>query len=143
MADPHVITALLKRRGEIAGQIEYLSDQLRQTIIDLDNVDHTIHLFDPSIELQDIKTRPVPPRHKAFKGEVSRIVFQTLRNAKKPLTTAEIASRVAAERGLDTASTRTMNLMAKRVGSSLREYRAKGHVTSEMGPDKLLVWSVK
>jgi hypothetical protein len=28
-------------------------------------VDHTIHLFDPSIELEEIKARPVPPRHQA------------------------------------------------------------------------------
>ena len=30
-----------------------------------DNVDHTIHLFDPSIELEEIKARPVPPRHRS------------------------------------------------------------------------------
>jgi hypothetical protein len=48
----------------------------------LDNIDAAIHVFDPDLRLEDIKPRPVPPRHQAFKGEISRIVFTTLRNAK-------------------------------------------------------------
>ena len=75
MADPHVLTGLISKRAEIAGQIEYTQDKLRQLMIDLDHVDAAIHIFDPSVELEDIKTRPVPPQHHAFRGEVSRIVL--------------------------------------------------------------------
>ena len=78
-AGSHTINALVRKRSEIAGRIEHLQDELRQAVIDLDNVDHTIHLFDPTIELLEIKSRPVPPRHQAFKGEVTRIVLATLR----------------------------------------------------------------
>ena len=140
MADPHVLTALVRKRAEIAGQIEHTQDRLRQLVIDLDNLDATIHLFDPSIELQDIKSRPVPPRHHAFKGEVSRIVLTTLRNAKKPLTTAEIAQRVIAERGLDTANARLVKLIGKRTGACLRDHRKRGVVRSGRGSAGLLVW---
>ena len=91
MAEPHVITGLIAKRAEIAGQIEHAQDKLRQLTIDLDHVDAAIHIFDPSIELEEIKVRPVPPKHHAFRGEVSRIVLATLKNAKRPLTTAEIA----------------------------------------------------
>jgi hypothetical protein len=52
MAQPHVITGLIDKRNELAGRIGHLQDQLRRAIIDLDNVDATIHLFDPSIELE-------------------------------------------------------------------------------------------
>lgn len=85
MADPHVLTGLISKRAEIAGQIEHTQDKLRQLVIDLDHVDAAIHIFDPSIELEEIKSRPVPPRHQAFKGEVTRIVLATLRNAKRLL----------------------------------------------------------
>ena len=104
MADPHVATGLIAKRAEIAGQIEHTQDQLRQLVIDLDHIDAAIHIFDPSIELEEIKSRPVPPKHHAFRGEVSRIVLTTLSNAKKPLTTVDIAQRVMAERGPDTAN---------------------------------------
>jgi hypothetical protein len=142
MADSHVITALVKKRAELAGRIEHLQDRLRQAVIDLDNVDATIHLFDPTVELAEIKARPVPPRHHAFRGEVSRIVLTTLRNAKRPLTTAEIAQRVMAERGLDTANTRLLKVIAKRTGACLRDQRKRGVVRSEVGTEGLLIWKV-
>jgi hypothetical protein len=85
MADPHVLTGLMAKRAEIGGKIEHLQDQLRQLVIDLDHIDASIHIFDPSIELEEIKARPVPAPHHAFRGQVTRIVIMTLRNAKKPL----------------------------------------------------------
>ena len=74
---PKTVHGLIRKRAEIAGKIEHLQDELRSLVIELDNVDHVIHIFDPSIELKGIKSRPVPPRHQAFKGEVTRIVLQT------------------------------------------------------------------
>ena len=142
MAEPHVITALIAKRAELAGQIEHAQDQLRQLVIALDNVDATIHIFDPEIELENIKTRIVPERHRGFRGEITRIVLTTLRNAKRPLTSAEIAQRVMAERGLETTNKRLVKIIAKRTGSCLRSHRIQGTVRSEPGPDKLLVWEI-
>jgi hypothetical protein len=42
MADPHVITALVKRRAELAGQIEATHEALRKMVLDLENLDATI-----------------------------------------------------------------------------------------------------
>jgi hypothetical protein len=49
---------LIAKRAEIAGQIEHTQDKLRQLVIDLDHIDSAIHIFDPSIELEEIKNRP-------------------------------------------------------------------------------------
>src|SRR3990172_4521142 len=125
MAEPHVLTGLIAKRAELAGQIEHTQDKLRQLVIDLDHIDAAIHIFDPTIELVEIKSRPVPPKHQAFKGEVTRIVLATLRNAKRPLTTGEIAQRVMAERGLDTANVRLLKTMQKRTGACLRHWQHK------------------
>ena len=80
MAEPHVFTGLIAKRAE---DRRHTQDLLRQLVIDLDHIDASIHIFDPSIELVEIKARPVPPKHHAFRGEVTRIVLTTLRNAKK------------------------------------------------------------
>ena len=48
MADPHVLSGLVAKRAEIAGRIEHMQDQLRQLVIDLDHIDASIHIFDPS-----------------------------------------------------------------------------------------------
>lgn len=142
MADPHVLTGLISKRAEIAGQIEHTQDKLRQLVIDLDHVDAAIHIFDPSIELLEIKSRPVPPRHQAFKGEVTRIVLATLRNAKRPLTTAEIAQRVMAERGLDTENARMARLIGKRTGACLRHWEKKGSARKCSGPNQFKLWEI-
>jgi hypothetical protein len=138
----HAISALIRKRAEIAGRIEHLQDELRQAVIDLDNVDHTIHLFDPTIELHEIKSRPVPPRHQAFKGEVTRIVLATLRNAKRPVTTAEIARRVMAERGLDTGNARLVKTMQKRTAACLRHWRNRGIAAKSPGPGQFVLWEI-
>ncbi len=106
MAEPYVVTALIRKRGELAGQIEHTQTQLRQLVIDLDNLDATLRLFKPDIDLEEIRPKPLPPRHHAFKGEVSRIVFAALRQSNRPLTAQEIARHVMAERGLNTADKR-------------------------------------
>ena len=139
---PNTVAGLIEKRREIAGQIEHLQAQLRELVIALDHVEATIRLFDPEIDLGPIKARPVPPQHQAFKGEVSRIVLATLRNAKIPLTTEDIAKRVMAERGLDTANKALLRLMAKRTGSCLRNWREKRHVTSSKGFNQQTFWAL-
>src|SRR5258708_39933663 len=90
MAETHVLSALIEKRAQLAGKIEFVQMELRQAIIDLDNLDATIRLFDPDIDLEQIKPKPLPARNTAFRGEVSRIVLTALRKATKPLPTIEI-----------------------------------------------------
>lgn len=139
---PNTVHGLIAKRADIAGKIEHLQDELRTLVIDLDNLDHTIHLFDPTIELAEISKRPVPHRHQAFKGEVTRIVLTTLRNAKKPLTTHDVAQRVMSERGLDTANEKLLKLMVKRAGACMRHWEQKGVLKKEQGPNQFKLWSV-
>jgi hypothetical protein len=139
---PNVLHALIRKRSEIAGRIEKLQEEMRKAIVDLDSIDASIHIFDPELELTKIKPKPVPPRHQAFKGEVSRIVFTALRNAKIRLTTADVAARVMAERGLDTSNARLRKLFSGRVGSAMRHWEKRGLIRSEWGPDRLKRWEI-
>lgn len=143
MAESHVVPALIRKRAEIAGQIEHAQSTLRQLIIDLDNLDATIRLFRPDIDLEEIKPKPLPPRHHAYKGEVSRIVLEALRQSDKPLTAQELAQHVMAERGLNTADKRLVKAIGKRVGACLRHNRERGVMRSTKGPGQFLVWSIR
>ncbi|MCG8691721.1 MAG: hypothetical protein MI806_10980 [Minwuiales bacterium] len=140
MAQSHTLSGLISKRAEIAGRIEHAQAELRQLIIDLDNLDHTIRLFDPDIDLAEIKPKPLPPRNQTYKGEISRALFAAIRQADRPLTTKELAQHVMAERGLNTADKGLVRLIRKRVGACLRHYRGKGLVRSEMEADRTLVW---
>jgi hypothetical protein len=68
MENEHVISGLIRKRKEIAGLIEDVQLRMRQLIIDLDNIDATIRLFQPEIDLEEIRPSPLPPRHSAYKG---------------------------------------------------------------------------
>jgi hypothetical protein len=129
MENEHVVSGLIRKRAEMAGQIEHAQTVLRQLIIDLDNLDATLRLFVPDIDLEDIKPKPLPPRNAAFKGEVSRIVFAVLRE-KGPMTGQQLAQFVMADRGLNAADVRLVKTISKRVQSCLRHYRTMGLVRS-------------
>jgi hypothetical protein len=112
MENEHVLSGMIKKRAELAGEIERAQTVFRQLVIDLDNLDAAIRLFDPDIDLTEIKPKPLPPRYAAFRGEVSRIVLNALRE-KGPLTTQQLAQFVMAHRGLNTADKRLVKTIGK------------------------------
>src|SRR6185312_7989482 len=90
---PHVVTALIAKRAELAGQIERAQGEVKRLTIALDNVESTLRLFAPEIDMASIAPRAVPPAHHAFRGEVSRIILEALRTAVGPLSTTALTER--------------------------------------------------
>jgi hypothetical protein len=142
MKNEHVLSGLLTKRAELAAKIETVQTELRQLSIDLDSLDATIRLFDPEIDLEAVKPKPLPARNPAFRGEIARVVLGTLRKAGKPLPTHEIALHVMASRSLNTADKPLLRVMGKRVGSALRYHRGKGLVRSLAGPNRTILWEI-
>src|SRR5260221_2630183 len=139
----HTINALIRKRAEIAGQIENLQGQLKKSVVDLDNVEATLRLFAPDIDMTAIGARRVPTAHHAFRGEVSRIVLETLRVAVAPMMTSAIAERVMVERGLDTADVALKRVMVNRVSACLRHWeRKRGALRSMPGPTHSRMWEI-
>lgn len=142
MENEHALSALLRKRAELAGLFEHHQAVARQLLIDIDNLDATIRMFDPDIDLADVKPRPLPPRHAAYKGEVARIVLGTLRDAKRPCSTQELTMHVMAERGMNTADKRLVKTVTKRVGACLRHHRNKGLLRNAQGLGQRIMWEV-
>lgn len=141
MVTTHAITALRDKRGELAGQIDALQDQLRQSYIDMDHIDATLRMFQPDIELDEIKPKPLPPRHRAFKGQVTRSILAMLRK-EGPMDARAITLRLMAERELNVNDSGLQKAMHKRIGAALRNLRERTLVQSERGKSGLLVWQI-
>ena len=140
---PHVVTALIEKRRELAGKIEGLQGQLKQAVVDLDNVESTLRLFAPEIDLEAIGARKVPPAHHAFRGEVSRIILEALRKTTVPLSTTDLTERVMRERGLDQNDVALRRTMGRRIGACLNHWRRVRHVVKSMpGPGQVLLWEI-
>ena len=95
MGEPLVISALRRKRAELAGEILTARRQIEKLRDDLDNIDRTLRVFDPAIRLE--KIRPVVRRKGAsffHHGECGRAIMDTLRRSGEPLSAQEIADRL-------------------------------------------------
>lgn len=140
---PHVVTALIAKRGELAGRIEHLQEELRQAVVDLDNVEATLRIFAPDLEIPDLAPRQVAPALPPMKGDTTRIVLNAIHAADRPPTTNELTEVVMKARGLDTENAALFRVMSKRVGACLRNLKnERGIVRSMPGPGQQNLWQI-
>lgn len=142
MTTLHVVTGLMTKRAELAALLEHHQAKVRQLMIDLDAIDQALRLFNPDIELSEIKPRPIPPRHAAYKGEIARVVLDNLCDAKRACTTQELTMHLVAERGMNTADKRLVKAVTKRVGACLRHHQTKKLIRSVDGFENRIAWEV-
>lgn len=141
MADTHVVSALRDKRAQLAGQIDALQDQLREAMIAVDHVDSTLRLFVPDIDLDEIKPKPLPPRHHAFKGQVTRAILAMLRK-EGAMDAKAITLRLMAERELNMTDKVLVKAMQKRISAALRNLRERQLAASSEGHGGFLLWQI-
>ena len=141
--DTFVLTGLVRKRADLAGEIDRAQTDLQRMIRDLESLDATILLFDADYQIEAIKPKSFrPPSDWAKRGEMSRIILNTLRQASEPLTTRDVAIQLMSERALDTGNIKLVRLMTKRCGVALRIQRDKGIVRSAQGPGQYHTWEI-
>lgn len=141
MKNDHVLSGLMAKRAELAGKIEMMQRDMRALVATLGHVDATIRAFDPNAYLEDI-TPKLPPRFQAFKGEVSRILLDALREFKTPLPVYDLSLAVAAGRGINTDDKPFMIILRRRVDACLRNLRKRGTVRSTRPSGSLTLWEI-
>lgn len=138
-----VIPGLVKRRAELAGDIEKAHQSLSAMVADLENLDATILQFDPTFQVEAIRPKAFrPPKDWANRGEMTRIVLSIMRQAAEPLTSRDVALELLVSRALDKNDQRLLRLMTKRVGVALRLQKEKGVVQAQQGPGQYVLWSL-
>lgn len=117
MAGSHVVSAPARKRAELSGEIKHTHQHLSKLIADLENLDRTLLLFDPSYPIETIKPKAFrPPDDWSNRREMTRTVLGILRQAAELLTTRDIAFQPVADRARDASDQRLLRLMSKRVG---------------------------
>ena len=136
----YVLSGLVKRRAELAGEADALKARLARIATDLGHLDATIRLFDPDHDIAGI--RPKRPRGPdvAGRGEVSRAILAVLREAAEPVTVAAVSERLMAARGWDAADGERARTMAKRVAMVLRHQERRGAVRPIENPGRAVLW---
>lgn len=133
MAQSHVISGLVAKRGELAGKVEEIRRELDKAVDDLRTVENAIRIYDPNYDLRTIRTKKVRHKNRFFEkhGEASRFVLDVLREAGRPLSTLEVAEIAAARKGV---KDKDMGALRACILTSLSRQRINGTVI-EVGRD--------
>src|SRR4051794_27567556 len=94
--------ALIRKRAELAGEVEALDARCDQLRADLAHLDAVIRIMDPAAEPESIKPR-VPRNHCDWfgRGELARLAMEVVRDAPEPITAIDIARAVIVRKGLE------------------------------------------
>src|SRR3954452_1059994 len=133
MADELVTAALVRKRAELAGRIEYGRTELEAMLASLAALDPPLRLFDPELRPQAIRPKPFPPlRGPEQPGMRVRDVLGALSETGRPMTTREIAERLLAGRAV--GNDKLVSRGSEIVGAALRKLRTRGVGAGEPGP---------
>ncbi|WP_051335341.1 hypothetical protein [Methylocapsa acidiphila] len=142
MADPHVISALRLKRAEISGYIHDLEKRLARQRASLANIDATIRLFSPGTNPEAIPPKRVYRRTLYFaRNELSRLTMDTLRLARGPLSTADIASAVIRAKEMPCDDLGLGEIVLDRTLAVLRGLLKRGMV-AKTGTTRSAQWAV-
>jgi hypothetical protein len=143
MAESHVVSALVDKRAELAGQIVRIEQQLGQFRADLIHIDATIRLFAPTLEPETIKAKVIRRRNDWFEpGEVKRRVLDTLRRSDQPMAAPGLVRAVMIERGLDPADRSSFAKVQLKVGANLRQLASRGVLIRSTGKHGAVLWRI-
>ena len=139
----YVIHALVQKRAELSGDIENTHNNLKRMIQELEHLDKTLLMFDPTYQVESIKPKAFrPPENWSKRGEMTRMILGILRKAAEPMTTRDMALQMLAERAMDVGDMKLMRLMRSRCAVALRGQRDKGVVRSIDGPGQYNLWEL-
>lgn len=143
MGDTYLVAGLVRKRADLAGEIERTHTRLRELLGQLEALDKTLMGIDPSVVLERIKPHTFrPPDDWAHRGQMTQFVLSILRVSAEPITTREIGAQMLLERALDGNDQRLLRLMSKRVGVALRHARDRGLTKASQGPGQFMLWEV-
>jgi hypothetical protein len=137
------VAALVRKRAELAGEIEAGLARIVRQRAELVHLDAVIRLLDPASDPEAI--RPKVPRNNGCdwfgRGELARMAFDALRDAPKPLSAVDIARTVVARKGMEPSDLVALRRVKNMVDATLR--RRDGGLVERMvyGP-RSVAWRI-
>jgi hypothetical protein len=142
MAESHVVTGLVAKRAELAGQIEACRRELEHLEADVGHLDGAIKLFAPDYKLENIRAKPPGRRNRFFhQGECQRLVLEIFRDASEPLSAGRLAEALAQRKRLE-ASPALIEQMRKSALGAVKRLAGKGIIEAAGTDGGGKTWSV-
>ncbi len=147
MAESHIVSGLVAKHSELAGLIKFHRAEMARVAADLKNLDATLKLFAPEIDLRSLGTTRVRKvsiggGFKRFKCKESHtLILDQLRVATKPQTTAMICTAIMSDKGIeDTKELRTS--IQRTLTGSLRRLCQRGLIKEAGRKGLTVLWQI-
>lgn len=128
MAESMVVSRLVSKRAEVAGQIASFKTEIIRLQGALTNLDGSIKLFAPEFDLRTVKAKRTNKRNQYFKqGEAQRMTLDVLREANTPLCSREITDALLRRKDIE-STTPIVALVQKNILAVLHRLEARNIV---------------
>ena len=142
MAESHVISALIKKRSELSGEIEHYEKIIKECRANLTSIDKTIHIFDETYDLRSIKSKRVVRNSYFSSGEATKMVLDVLRTADKPIKTDNLIDILADKKTLHFRDRKERYTFSKTVSVTLNSIYKKGLIEKSAKEKGVVLWSI-
>ena len=143
MADTHVISALVKKRAELRGDIIHYKQLIATLDKDLQTIDATIKIFDVDYDISSIKP-VIKARNRFFNnGEAKVLVLEVLKNSSLPLSTDKISNIIALNRKLSFENKTDKSNFQKSILLALNTCLSNSIVEKVSKDGLSIVWKIK
>lgn len=143
MADTHVISALVKKRAELRGDIIHYKQLIATLDKDLQTIDATIKIFDVDYDISSIKP-VIKSRNRFFNnGEAKVLVLEVLRNSSLPMSTDKISDIIAVNRDLSFENKTGKSNFQKSILLALNTCLSNNLVEKVSKDGLSIIWKIK
>ena len=143
MADSHVISALVKKRAELRGDIIHYKQLIATLDKDLQTIDATIKIFDVDYDISSIKP-VIKSRNRFFNnGEAKVLVLEVLKNSSFPISTDKIADIIAVNRNLSFENKTDKSNFQKSILLALNTCLSNNLVEKVSKDGLSIIWKIK
>ena len=143
MAETHVISALVKKRAELRGDIIHYKQLIATLDKDLQTIDATIKIFDVDYDISSIKP-VIKSRNRFFNnGEAKVLVLEVLKNSEIALSTDKISEIIATNRNLSFENKTDKSNFQKSILLALNTCLSNNLVEKVSKNGLSIVWKIK
>jgi len=102
MAESMVVSGLVSKRAEVAGQIASFKTEIIRLQGALTHLDGSIKLFAPEFDLRTVKAKRTNKRNQNFKqGEAQHMTLDVMREANAPLYSRKITDALLQRKNIE------------------------------------------
>lgn len=131
----HVVSQLITKKEELLGELKFYKSKVQQLEEVINGIDISISVFDPEFDLKKIKAKRYTGNQHYFKhGEANIMILDTLRKAKTPLTTHEIAIELMKKKRLDYEDKDLVSNIQRSLSGTLKK-QANNKTIQRVGDD--------